>query len=352
MYAVLWVIPEPTSKAIAAAITIVIVGYVGVHTLYTLGDGFGDLIENSEKATTFDELKDAGEAFARVMGADNARILVMVATAAVGSGLSHGLTKLAKLLPNLPGAVQASELAMKEGAVAFEQVGAVESVTIGKGGLTISLETGAVLATSLSDSFRRGPRINLYQPPLGPKSIPERIQALKDAGVKGDLNKLQSRIGQDPGAIGELEAIERWLAHGTKGDDVELLSESNVRGQKTPDCRVRGELTEIKTRDLALDDQWASAAVREADKQMLNSGLDSNRPMIGVGGQGPQGQVELQLRGEAARTGTVDAVEAQILKRFNPGKGVNLRRVAVYADGRLIGEWVRTAANAIMRTFP
>jgi len=28
---------EPRSKAIAAAVTIVLVGYVGVHTLYTLG---------------------------------------------------------------------------------------------------------------------------------------------------------------------------------------------------------------------------------------------------------------------------------------------------------------------------
>jgi hypothetical protein len=37
MYAVLWVLPEPTSKGIAAAITIVLVGWVGVHTLYTLG---------------------------------------------------------------------------------------------------------------------------------------------------------------------------------------------------------------------------------------------------------------------------------------------------------------------------
>jgi hypothetical protein len=153
MYAVLWVLPEPTSKGIAAAMTIVMVGYVGVHTLYTLGRGFQELIENSEKATTFEALKDEGEKFAGVMGADNARILVMVATAAVGSGLSQFL----KVLPKLPGAPQATQLAVAEGGVPFEQAGAVEGVTIGQGGLTISLTTGAVLATSLNDNSPSGP---------------------------------------------------------------------------------------------------------------------------------------------------------------------------------------------------
>src|SRR5437868_7095404 len=149
MYAVLWVLPEPTSKGIAAAMTIVLVGWVGVHTLYTLGSGFSDLIEHSEKATTFEALHEEGERFAGVMGADTARVLVMVATAAVGSGLGQFL----KVLPTLPGAGPASELAVAEGGVGFEQLGAVEGVTIGKGGLTISLTTGAVLATSLSGNF-------------------------------------------------------------------------------------------------------------------------------------------------------------------------------------------------------
>jgi len=137
MYAVLWVLPEPTSKAIAAAMTIVLVGWVGVHTLYTLGAGWSDLIDRADAATTFDALKEAGKDYAKVMGADSARILVMVATAAVGSGLGQFL----KVLPTLPGAGPASELAVAEGGVPFEQVGAVESVTIGKGGLTISLTT-------------------------------------------------------------------------------------------------------------------------------------------------------------------------------------------------------------------
>ncbi|HVE84154.1 MAG TPA: hypothetical protein VND93_14955, partial [Myxococcales bacterium] len=152
MYAVLWVIPEPTSKGIAAAITIVLVGYVGVDTLYTLGSGWATLIDRADGASTFDQLRDAGEEYAKVMGADNARILVMVATAAAGSGVSQ----LAKLLPSLPGAAQASKLAVAEGGVPLESVGAVESVTIAKGGLTIVLAPGAALTTSLMISEGSG----------------------------------------------------------------------------------------------------------------------------------------------------------------------------------------------------
>jgi hypothetical protein len=347
MYAVLWVLPEPTSKGLAAAITIVMVGYVGVNTLYTLGGGFVDLIESSEKAITFEALHDEGERFARVMGADNARVLVMVATAAVGSGLGQFM----KALPKLPGAPQASQLAVAEGGVSFEQLGAVEGVTIGKGGLTISLTTGAVLATSLSGNVGGGPRVNLLPQP---KSIEQRIKALKDAGVKGDLDKLKSRIGKDPGAVGELEAIERWLVNGTKGDEIEVLEPSTARGQTTPDLRVKGELIEIKTRELALSDRWVSDAIDQANDQIRDSGLDAHRPMTGVNGHGPQGQVELQLRGEAARTGPVDVVERQVRAKFNSGEegSPNLRRVAVYCNGQLIGEWVRTVANVIVRTFP
>jgi hypothetical protein len=188
MYMMLWVLPEPVSKGIAAVMTVVLVAYIGVDTLYTLGHGWKALVDAADKATTFEELRKAGDEFAKVMGADTARVLVMLAAAAMGSEAA-GLTEAA---PTLPGAVQASRLAIAEGSVGLEAVGAVESVTIGESGLTIALAPGAVAMSSISDGFGRG------RPPAHSVSVTGQ-QAGQDkasiverslAKIRGDPNKL------------------------------------------------------------------------------------------------------------------------------------------------------------------
>jgi hypothetical protein len=153
------------------------------------------------------------------MGADNARILVMVATAAVGSGLSQFL----KVLPKLPGAPQASELAVAEGGVSFEQAGAVEGVTIGKGGLTISLATGAVPATSLGGDFSGAPRINLLSPAAGTAAKLDRLLGfLKPSGRLIGEPGTSSKIRILPGGEKEARVLFEQLAvratrHGRAG---------------------------------------------------------------------------------------------------------------------------------------
>ena len=89
-----------------------------------------------------------------------------------------------------------------------------------------------------------------------------------------------------------------------------------------------------------------------ANYQIRESGLDAGRPRVGVDGLGPQGQVEIQLRGPAARSVVADALDVQVRSKFAPGFGKSLRRVAIYSDDGLIAEWIRTASNEIVRTFP
>jgi hypothetical protein len=146
--------------------------------------------------------------------------------------------------------------------------------------------------------------------------------------------------------------MKRWLKQGIKGEEIEVLETSPVKDQTSPDFRVRGELTEIKTRGAALSKDYIRDQVGAANKQMKQCGLDAGRPKVGVGEVGPQGQLEIQLRGEAARTAGVDMLEAQVRSRFAPDLGTSLRRVAVYGDDGLIAEWIRTASNEIVRTFP
>lgn len=157
MYMMLWVLPEPISKGVAAVLTAALVVYLGVDTLYALGRGWKALVDSVDKATTFEELRAAGERFGRVMGANTARILFMLATAAIG-----GEANLAKVAPTLPGAAQASRLALGEGSVALEAVGAVESVVVAEAGLTIVLAPGAVVMASHGGFLgsKRGPLAN------------------------------------------------------------------------------------------------------------------------------------------------------------------------------------------------
>jgi len=145
MYMMLWVLPEPVSKGIAAVVTAALVIYLGVDTLYTLAWGWRDLVNAADKATSFEELQKAGTDFGKVMGADTARIIFMLATAAMGSEAAG----MAKIGPTLPGAAQASRLAVAEGGIGLEALGAVESVTIAESGLTIGLTTGAGIHSSL-----------------------------------------------------------------------------------------------------------------------------------------------------------------------------------------------------------
>lgn len=182
------------------------------------------------------------------------------------------------------------------------------------------------------------------------KTISERIDALKKAGVKGDLDtiKRNAELGQ-PGAIGEVEAMERWVA---EGRSVESLPEVQ-QGPKNPDFKVDGEITEVKTRNepLTVGDTYISEKIKYANSQIKKSS------QVGPDGGRPQGQIEIQLNSQAAESirenpNVQSYIESQVHQQFRPNQSRSLKRVAVYVDGKLYGEWVRTAGNDIVKTFP
>nr|WP_242589432.1 hypothetical protein [Corallococcus macrosporus] len=109
-YALLWTVPEPATKGVAAVLTAALIAYVGIDTFWGLIQGFRHLMVEADAALTFDELRGAGERFGKVMGRNAARAFVMLATAAIGS---TGVALGAKL-PGLPGAAQAAVRAESE----------------------------------------------------------------------------------------------------------------------------------------------------------------------------------------------------------------------------------------------
>ena len=110
-YMALIVAPEPLSKGAAAAFTVLMWSYLGME-FWGLLEGWMVLSEESARATTFAELREAGERFGQRIGPNSVRILVMVGTAAIGE-----TTALMSRAPNLPGFANASLRGAQHGGV-------------------------------------------------------------------------------------------------------------------------------------------------------------------------------------------------------------------------------------------
>jgi len=140
VYFMLWVLPEPVSKGLAATLTAALMAYLGVDTVWGLIGGWVRLVEEVDRATTFDEVRTAGERYGEVMGRNAARIFVMLATAAVGHSTQH----LSARLPTLPGAGQAALSAPARPGARYEAVAGVQSVAVSAEGAVIALAPGAM----------------------------------------------------------------------------------------------------------------------------------------------------------------------------------------------------------------
>jgi hypothetical protein len=139
-YCILLAVPEPFSKGVAAVMTASLIAYVGVDTFWSLIVGFKRLVEEAERATTFDELREAGERYGKDMGRNAARAFAMLATAAIGNTAAG----LGAKVPKLPGAAQAAVQAEAQVGIRLAAVAEVGTVAVSAETVTIALAPGAV----------------------------------------------------------------------------------------------------------------------------------------------------------------------------------------------------------------
>ncbi|WNG37305.1 hypothetical protein F0U61_29255 [Archangium violaceum] len=126
-------------------------GYLGVE-FFDLIRAYVQLSEDAARATTFAELREAGERFGRVIGPNSVRILVLVGTAAVGETAA-----LASKAPKLPGFGQASRaievntgLSLVDAAAGAERI----IVSVPEGTIRVVLPVTAVAMTAQSGGGR------------------------------------------------------------------------------------------------------------------------------------------------------------------------------------------------------
>jgi hypothetical protein len=142
LYCMMWVIPEPTTKALAAGMTLILMGYLGLKTVYGLMDGWARMADTAHHATTFEELRAAGEEFGKVLGEDAARAMIL----AVATLSGHTLGQVASRVKSLPRFNLAGAQFEAQGGAAV--MGRLEAALATEGALAKAVAAAETVATS------------------------------------------------------------------------------------------------------------------------------------------------------------------------------------------------------------
>jgi hypothetical protein len=153
---VLLTMPEPVTKFIAAWATTALIVWVGAKTLYNLVTGWFQLMAEVKVATTFEQIREAGEKFGRLFSREAAQAFAMLAMAL----LTHTAKEFAEQVATLPGSSPVSMQAAGGEGLLLSEVGAVQSVTVTAEGFLIALPPSAVAMAAQGGG--RGGRIEKH----------------------------------------------------------------------------------------------------------------------------------------------------------------------------------------------
>jgi hypothetical protein len=206
MQAALWTVgtllfllalPEPVTKFLAAWAATALILWVGAKTLYNLITGWFQLMGEVRAATTFEEIREAGERFGKLFTREAAQAFAMIAMAALSSTAQQFASKVA----TLPGSAQVSMQAGAQEGVLLAEVGAVESVAVTADGFSVALAPGAV---AMAAGGGRGDRTEKHH--IG--TIRNKKSTLRGGPWTPRLEELYARAGmrlKDPENIVPLQ---------------------------------------------------------------------------------------------------------------------------------------------------
>ncbi len=148
--------PEPVFTKAAATVAVLMLAYVGVDAFLAVVEACRELKLAADRATTFQELEEAGARFGRVVGTEGARVFVLAVALAVGRGAAGGATWLTSRLPLLPGFAQAATLSASRLGVRLVAVEQVSAVAVVESGVAIRLAPNAVAMVAVGSGPIQG----------------------------------------------------------------------------------------------------------------------------------------------------------------------------------------------------
>jgi len=219
-------------------------GYLGLKTVYDLMDGWARMADTAHNATTFEELRTAGEEFGKLLGQDAARAMILAVSTLAGHTMGQVVARV-KSLPrfNLAGA----QFEAQGGAAALGGAEVTETALASEGALAKAIAAVDTVATS----------------PQGPMAV---VMLKKGTG---------SGAGQAPGG----RSAETVIRHRGGNRQVELSDGQRwhlPRGKSAADIpaedKVGDMLQEAVTKAA---NEWGAhrlsqqekAAIRDAEKQ-------------------------------------------------------------------------------------
>ena len=149
---------NPVAPGLVAVLGVGLILYVGYDTLLKLVAGWFRLMEDVEHATTFEQIREAGERFGKVIGRQAARAFAMLLVAAIGRTAQEFSAKV----PTLPGSAQVA--AQAEGGVGISPsaLGTVEEIALGAEGVSVTVSASAVAMVARGRGGGKEPCIEVH----------------------------------------------------------------------------------------------------------------------------------------------------------------------------------------------
>jgi len=148
---------NPVAPALVAVAGVGLILYVGVDTLLNLVTGWRELMEEVKVATTFVQIREAGERFGKILGQEAARAFAMLLMAAIGSTAKLFASKV----PKLPGSAQAAMQAEGKVKISLPALGEVEELALTAEGVSVTVAATA-MTMGASGSGGTGPCIETH----------------------------------------------------------------------------------------------------------------------------------------------------------------------------------------------
>jgi len=277
-------VPEPVTKGVAAVLTVYLVAYLGLGPMRELVRAGDRLLEESERATSTEELRAAGQRFGRMLGDSGMRVLLLMVTTALG-----GKGSMVGKGPKLPGFGKAALLSPVRTGVRLEAAGQVGTVVLGAEELVVGLAPTAVAANAMG--------------PGGGAPLPK----------KGRLTGRPSQAGPDAD-----EATKKGIER--ENESAQLLAKNGYDVEQNPPRRSNGKAPDYRINGLYYDCMAPSTpSVRNIASRIKREKIDP----------GQADRVVLNLDDTSV---TTEAVRKQLLDWPIPG----LKELIAIKDRKII----------------